>query len=231
MIFPGKTIATGLRATGAAALLLVCATLLMCATLLVGGIAESALAAPATASASAELQQAVGALRAIASLRADFTQTDSAGQRVSGVLSLKRGGRIRFQYARGYPMVIVADGHALTMLDTELKQMQRWPIANSPLGALLDPTRDVTRFGTVLAGFDADTLAVEVRDRSHPEYGTITLFFSRKAAAPGGLELEGWVSADAQNRRTSIHLSNHHYGVALDDAQFRLNNPLAGPHH
>ena len=225
MIFPGKTIATGLRATGAAALLLACASLR------VGGIAAPALAAPATATTSTELQQAVAALRSIASLRADFTQTDSAGQRVSGVLSLKRGGKIRFQYAHGYPMLIVADGHALTMLDTELKQMQRWPIANSPLGALLDPTRDVTRFGTVLAGFDPGTLAVEVRDRSHPEYGAITLFFSHKASAPGGLELEGWVSTDAQNRRTSIHLSNHRYGVALDDAQFRLNNPLAGPHH
>ena len=217
MIHSVNSFAMGLRAMGAAALLLVCA--------------QPAIAASANPIASAELQQAVSALRAIASLRADFTQTDSAGQRVSGVLTLKRGGKIRFQYAPGYPMVIVADGHALTMLDTELHQMQRWPIANSPLGALLDPTRDVTRFGTVLSGFEAGTLAVEVRDRTHPEYGTITLFLQRKPTAPGGLELEGWVSADAQNRRTSIHLSNHHYGVALDDAQFRLNNPLAGPHH
>ena len=206
----------GLRAMGAAALLLVCAA--------------PASAASSSPAASAELQQAVSALRGISSLRADFTQTDSAGQRVSGVLTLKRGGKIRFQYAPGYPMVIVADGHALTMLDTELHQMQRWPIANSPLGALLDPTRDVTRFGTVQSGFDPGTLAVEVRDRTHPEYGTITLLFQHKTAAPGGLQLEGWVSADAQSRRTSIRLADHRYGVQLDDSQFRLANPLAGPH-
>ena len=109
--------------------------------------------------------------------------------------------------------------------------MQRWPIANSPLGALLDPTRDVTRYGTVLPDFEPGKLAVEVRDRAHPEYGTITLIFQRKAAAPGGFELEGWVAADAQNRRTSIHLSNYRYGMVLDDSQFRLTNPAAGPHH
>ena len=208
------------------------ALLLLSALSVVGGAAAPADAAPASSpAANAELQQAVGALRAIPSLRADFTQTDNAGQPVSGVLTLKRGGMIRFQYAPGYPMVIVSDGHALTMLDTELHQMQRWPIANSPLGALLDPTRDVTRYGTVLPGFDPGTLGVEVRDRTHPEYGTITLIFQRRPAAPGGLELEGWVSADAQNRRTSIHLANHRYGIALDDAQFRLTNPKAGPHH
>ena len=217
-----KNTASGLRAMGVAALLLVAST---------PAPASAAPAGSPSASASTDLQQAVGALRAIASLRADFTQTDNAGQRVTGVLSLKRGGKIRFQYAPGYPMVIVADGHALTLLDTELRQMQRWPIANSPLGALLDPTRDVTRFGTVLPGFEAGTLGIEVRDRTHPEYGAITLIFRHRPSAPGGLELDGWVSADAQNRRTSIHLANHRYGVALDDAQFRLTNPLAGPHH
>ncbi len=225
----GNTIAQrfmrqGLRAIGVPALLLVGAWGLGV------GLAPPARAATSQNS-QAELQQAVGALRGIGSLRADFTQTDSAGHRVSGVLTLKRGGRIRFQYAPGYPMVIVADGRALTLLDTELRQMQRWPIANSPLGALLDPSRDVTRFGTVLPDFAPGMVAVEVRDSAHPEYGTITLLFEHKPAAPGGLELAGWVSADAQNRRTSIHLSNHRYGVPLDDAQFRLTNPQAGPHH
>ena len=219
MIRIHKTTATGLRAIGAAALLLATSA---------SASAGTSVAAPT--GASAELQQSVTALRAITSLRATFTQTDANGQRVTGVLTLKRGGKIRFQYAAGYPMVIVADGHALTVLDTELHQMQRWPIANSPLGALLDPTRDVTRFGTVLGGFDAGTVAVEVRDRSHPEYGTITLLFQHKTAAPGGLQLEGWVSADAQSRRTSIRLADHRYGVQLDDSQFRLANPLAGPH-
>jgi outer membrane lipoprotein-sorting protein len=128
-------------------------------------------------------------------------------------------------------MLIVADGHALTMLDTELNQMQRWPSGNSPLGALLDPARDVTRYGTVLPGFEAGTLGVEVRDRTHPEYGEITLIFLRKPSAPGGLELAAWISQDAQNRRTTVRLTNHRYGVPAGDELFRLLNPQARPHH
>ena len=184
-------------------------------------------AAPA---AAGDVVAAATALRSIETLRADFVQTDASGQRVNGVLTLKRGGLIRFQYAPGYPMLIVADGKALTVLDTELRKMQRWPVGNSPLGALLDPGKDIGRYGTVAPSFDSRTLDIEVRDRSHPEYGVITLSFVRKAGAPGGLELAGWVTMDAQSRRTIIRLSGHRYGVPVDNDLFRVTNPMARPH-
>ena len=191
------------------------------------------LGAPPAAMAadSAGEVNAAAALRDIATMRADFTQTDANGQRVGGVLTLKRGGLIRFQYDPGYPMLIVADGKALTVLDTELKKLQRWPVGNSPLGALLDPGKDIGRFGTVVPSFDSRTLSIEVRDRSHPEYGILTLVFERKAGAPGGLELDGWVTMDAQSRRTVIRLANQRYGVPVANDLFRVTNPMAGPHH
>ena len=190
-----------------------------------------ALFTPASAQApNPELAQAVSALRAISTLRADFTQTDANGARVSGVLTIKRPGRIRFQYAPGYPMVIISDGRALTVIDTQYNQIQRWPIADSPLGALLDPARDVTRFGRVVPTGSAGLLGIEVRDRKHPEYGTLTLIFQRRAGAPGGLELSAWTSMDAQNRRTFIRLAGHQYGLGVDDALFRYHDPHAGPH-
>jgi outer membrane lipoprotein-sorting protein len=171
------------------------------------------------------LDQAVAALRGISTLRADFVQTDRNGQRVNGVMTLKRPGRIRFQYQQGVPMLIVSDGSALTMIDYEVRQVQRWPIKNSPLGALLDPSRDVARYGTLQPTADPDVVSVEVRDRSHPEYGVITLIFERKPAAPGGLELVSWVALDSQNKRTTIRLSNHQYGVAVADNAFRWTDP------
>ena len=175
--------------------------------------------------ASATLDQAVAALRGISTMRADFTQTDRNGQRVTGVMTLKNPGRIRFQYQQGVPLLIVSDGKALTMIDYEVRQVQRWPIKNSPLGALLDPTRDVSRFGTLQQTADPSVVSIEVRDRAHPEYGVITLIFVRKASAPGGLELVNWVALDSQNKRTTIRLSNHQYGVAVADTAFRFNDP------
>ncbi len=180
---------------------------------------------PAAPSAASQVAEAVAALRAISTMRADFTQTDRNGQRVSGVLTLKRPGRIRFQYAPGVPMLIVSDGKALTLIDYEVRQVQRWPIGNSPLGALLDPNRDVARFGRLQPTADASVVSIEVRDRRHPEYGVITLIMMRKASAPGGLELISWVALDSQNKRTTIRLANQQYGVAVADNAFSWKDP------
>jgi outer membrane lipoprotein-sorting protein len=178
----------------------------------------------------ATLDEAVAALRGISTMRADFIQTDRNGQRVGGILTLKRPGRIRFQYQPGVPMLIVSDGKALTMIDYEVRQVQRWPIRNSPLGVLLDPNRDVSRFGTLQPTADPNVVSIEVRDRSHPEYGVITLIFVRKVSAPGGLELVSWVALDSQNKRTTVRLSNQQYGVDVPDNTFRWNDPRPPSH-
>lgn len=191
--------------------------------LLVAGPAALSLvsAAPAMA-APAAIEQAVAALRGIDTMRANFVQrSDSTGQQVTGVISLKRPGKIRFQYQRGYPVLILSDGKALTIVDSEVKQTQRWPIGNSPMGALLNPAKDVTQYGTLLPSLDPNVVNIRVADRKHSEYGVMTLTLARKAGAPGGMELVGWQTVDAQNRRTTIILSGHQYGVALDDDLFR----------
>jgi Outer membrane lipoprotein-sorting protein len=185
--------------------------------------------APASAASSPadakQLNQAVAALRGISTMRADFVQTDRKGQRLGGTLTLKRPGRIRFQYEKSAQMLIVGDGKALTLIDYAVNQVQRWPISNSPLGALLDPSRDVAKFGKVLPTGNPNVTSIEVRDKSHPEYGVITLIFSRDANAPGGLELSYWVALDSQNQRTTISLTNQRYGVPVSDNDFRWNDP------
>ena len=171
------------------------------------------------------LDEAVSALRAIGTMRADFVQTDRNGQVLRGTLTLKRPGRIRFQYEKSARMLIVGDGKALTMVDYAVRQVQRWPIGNSPLGALLDPHRDVAKYGKLVPTGNPNVVSVEVRDSGHPEYGVITLIFTRKASAPGGLELSYWVALDSQNQRTTIALSNQRYGIPVSDNDFRWTDP------
>lgn len=188
-------------------------------------LALSALPAQAQTPARSDLDDAVKALRGITTLRANFTQTDRNGQQLSGILTLKNPGRIRFQYQRGVPLLIVSDGRALTLIDYEVRQVQRWPISNSPLGAVLDPKRDVSRYGKLQPTGNPNVVSIEVRVPSNPEYGVMTLVFMRKASAPGGLELVNWVALDSQNRRTTIRLSNHEYGITVPDNTFRYNDP------
>ncbi len=184
------------------------------------------LAAPTVAQAQAsDIDRAITALRGITTLRANFVQTDRSGQTISGVLTLKRPGKIRFQYQKGIPLLIVGDGKALTMIDYEVRQVQRWPIGNSPLGALLDPNKDVARFAKQLPTGDPGVISLQVRDPKHPEYGTITMIFVRNGAAPGGFQLDSWVALDSQNKRTTVRLTGHQYGIAVDDKTFRWTDP------
>jgi len=183
-------------------------------------------AAPAIAqTAQGDLAAVDRAVRAIRSLQANFTQTDRAGQVSSGRLLLKQPGHIRFDYGEGSDLLIVADGRSLYMIDYQVAQVQRWPIRNSPLGALLDPSRDITRYGRLVETGEDNVLSVEVRDPEHPEYGVINLIFLRKPGAPAGLELYGWVAKDAQGNRTTIRLTNLVYDRPIADSAFRWRDP------
>lgn len=181
-------------------------------------------AAPAQAAAG-DLDKAVSALRGITTMKANFTQTDRNGQRMTGVMTLKQPGKIRFQYEKSIPLLIVSDGKALTLIDYEVNQVQRWPIKNSPLGALLDPNRDVKKFGKLQPTGDNSVVSVQVRDPNRPEFGMITLVFKRNAASPGGLKLVSWVALDSQNKRTTVRLSGHRYGVPVASNAFKWKDP------
>ncbi len=200
--------------------------LLACAALasLAAPVAMSTAVTPASAQPSDELSRAVDALRAISTMSADFVQVDRNGQQLTGKMVLKRPGKIRFEYQKDVPVLIVSDGSRLTMLDYEVRQKQVWPISNSPLGALLDPGKDVMRYGKLMPVRHPDLVSVQVKDPKHPEYGTITLIFNRDASAPGGLQLESWVSVDSQNKITKIFLSNQRYGIPVSDGTFTFKD-------
>jgi len=182
-----------------------------------------AIAAPAPA--TGDLAAVQHHLQAVESMTASFSQTDRAGKVLTGVLTLKKPGKIRFQYEKGVPILIVGDGHALTFIDYSVKQVQRWPIGNSPLAVLLDPNRDMSRVAKIVPTPDPQMVSVEVHDSKHPEYGRITLFFQRGAAGPGGLMLLGWVAIDSQNNLTKIRLSNQRFNAPVSDRTFQWNDP------
>ena len=191
--------------------------------------AALAVAAPLSAQTD-DLSLVTAHLKSVTSMTAAFTQTDRAGKVLSGNLTLKRPGKVRFQYQQGVPLLIVGDGKALTFIDYSVKQVSRWPIGNSPLGVLLDPTKDLSRYAKIVPAGDSRIVLAEARDPRRPEYGSITLAFARDAAAPSGLRLQGWVALDAQNNRTSVRLTNQRFNIAVSDQAFTWRDPRpSGP--
>ena len=185
----------------------------------------AALAAPAAvvAQGGSSLAQVSSHLRAVDTMTANFSQSDRRGV-LNGTITLKRPGKIRFQYQKGVPLLIVGDGKALNVIDYQVRQVQRWPIGNSPLGILLDPNKDITRIAKVIQD-TPQALVVQARDPKRREYGTITINFTKSGSAPGGLLLQGWTMLDAQNNRTTVRLSNQRFNVAIADNALRWTDP------
>ncbi len=177
-----------------------------------------------TQTATGSMSQVVAHMQSVGTMTASFTQTDRNGQVLSGRLLLKRPGHVRFEYQKGVPLLIVADGKALTMIDYEVKQVQRWPVKNNPLAALMDPGKELARYGKIIPS-SSDTISVQVRDPSRPEYGTTTLIFTKQASAPGGLMLNGWVTIDSKNNRSSIRLANVKFNGVVADSNFTWTDP------
>ena len=182
------------------------------------------IAAPVAAAPSAELKSVEASLAATQSMTADFLQTNGKGQQLAGTLSLKRPGKIRFAYGGGANMLLVADGKRLSFIDYDVGQKSSWPIAKSPLAVLLSPNPDLARIARIMPSESPNVVIVRARDARRPEFGTLVLAFSR-GSGPGGLKLEGWTAIDAQNKKTTVRLSNQRYNVAVPDSAFTYAEP------
>ena len=186
--------------------------------------AAALVPAPVLAQAASPLAQVSAHLKAVDTMTANFTQSGRNGQTLDGKLTLKRPGKIRFQYGPGVPMLIVADGKSLTMVDYQVKQVSRWPIGNSPLSVLLDPNKNLAKVAKLLPSDDRVVL-LQARDPSRPEFGTITLAFAKVASAPAGLLLTGWTTVDAQKNRSTVKLSGQRFNVPVAETAFRYVDP------
>ena len=188
-------------------------------------IAVVALAAPALAATSGEMQLVETSLAATRAMTANFVQTDGKGRQMAGTLTLKRPGLIRFAYGGGVNMLLVANGKTLNFIDYDVGQKSSWPIAKSPLAVLLSPNPDLGRIARIMPSENKQVIVVRARDARRPEFGTIVLAFQRNGSAPGGLQLEGWTAIDAQNKRTTVRLSNHRFNMTVPDAAFNFAEP------
>jgi outer membrane lipoprotein-sorting protein len=109
-----------------------------------------------------------------------------------------------------------------------VKQVSKYRIGGSPLDILLNPKRDLSRIAKVVPSGAPGVITILARDPRHPQFGSITLAFTEKADAPGGLLLEGWVAIDAQTNRTTVRLSNQKLNVPVAETVFQWDDPRPG---
>jgi outer membrane lipoprotein-sorting protein len=180
-------------------------------------------AVPAIAAAqSADLARLKAHIGSVQTMTANFTQTDARGHVDNGTLQLKRPGRVRFEYSGG-DVLLVANGKTLIFIDYQVGQKSAWPLGRTPLGPLLSGSPDFNGKAQILPS--SNPQVVVARAKNSGQYGQLTLAFLRSSSAPGGLQLYGWTAIDPQNHRTTVHLSNVRYNVAVPDGAFTYAEP------
>jgi len=189
-------------------------------------VAIIAAAQPAAAAdTSADLARVRDHITSVDTMTADFVQTDARGRSAAGTLELKRPGRVRFQYGSG-DLLLVADGKRLWFLDYQVGQKDSWDLNKTPLGMLLADNPDVRKIGKIIPNADKRIVVVRTRSSGIIGTGTLVLAFLRSPSAPGGLQLYGWTAIDAQNKKTTVRLSNVRYNVAVPASAFTFKMPV-----
>lgn len=197
-------------------------------SLAVPAVGAGLTASPAVAqSAPSGLTQVENHLRQVKSLQADFTQTSDTGAVARGKMILAKPGRIRFDFGKDSPLLIVSNGSVLSMVDYDVSQVTRWPVKETPLALLVDDKVSLAGRARLLPPNETPQgfLAVEGRDPKHPEYGTITLYFQKTPKGPAGLMLMGWRVLDGQGRTTTVHLENQRLNEEVAASAFQFKDP------
>ncbi len=189
---------------------LVLLPLLACASL-VPAHAQSAQGTVVTPADRGWIDRIQDTLNAITTLKGRFQQIAPDGRRSTGTVWLDRPGRMRFEYDKPSPQLLVAGGGRLVFTDSALKQTTEIPLDKTPLGLLLRPQLSLSGDVTV-TGFRHDNgmLQVTLVRSASPSDGSLTVFMNE---AP--LALRGWSVVDAQGRETRIDLFNLAAGAAM----------------
>jgi outer membrane lipoprotein-sorting protein len=206
-------------------LLAAAVALLLAPTLAATPALADAHAAVLSDSDQAVLGQVQTYLNSIRTLKARFRQTGQDGKTANGTAWLERPGRMRFEYDKPSPLLLVAGHGTAVFRDNELDQTSSIPLSQTPLGLLLADNITLTGPVTVTAFQRTPTmmLATLVRTAS-PGDGSLTLVLRANPMA-----LVGWTVVDAEGRETRIELTDIQLGGTFDQQLFTFKDPDAAP--
>ncbi|MBN7785404.1 outer membrane lipoprotein carrier protein LolA [Ponticoccus gilvus] len=142
-------------------------------------------------------------LNSIQSAVGTFTQINADGTISTGEISIKRPGKVRFDYNPPERALVMASAGAVYILDRKLgATADTYPLNQTPLSIILDRNVDLTRAGMVTAHqYDGTATVVTAQDPKRPEYGSIQLKFT---GSP--VELRQWVITDGDGTKTTVVL-------------------------
>ncbi len=179
-------------------------------------VAQAAADAPLVQD-EAILNKVTSYLNNLHTVTAKFLQVAPDGSIRTGTAILQRPGKMRFQYDKPDPQLLVAGFGLLVYHDPGLNQTTNIPLSSTPLSILLAKHVKLSGDGVTVTKIRQPPGEVQismVRTRKAAE-GHLTLIFS---TAP--LELRQWRITDSQGRVTQVSLFDLHQTHPFPDRDF-----------
>ncbi len=151
-------------------------------------------------------------------------QSNPDGSIVQGTLSVRRPGRMRFEYDPPSQLKIVADGLQVTLWDPATRDFGQWPIGWTAASFLVREPLKLSGDLTVesLQRIDGE-LRVTLTQTRKPQEGRIVV---RLAENP--MTLRGWSIIDNRGNKVDVALTDLRTGLQLADSLFKYDGPDAG---
>ncbi|MZR15118.1 outer membrane lipoprotein carrier protein LolA [Maritimibacter sp. DP07] len=158
-------------------------------------------------------------LDGLGTARSEFTQINADETISTGTITIKRPGRVRFEYNPPEETLVLASAGQLAVFDAKSNTgPEQYPLSRTPLNLILARDVDLGRSGMVTGtSYDGTATTVTAQDPEHPEYGNIQLTFT---ADP--VELRQWVITDDTGTQTTVVLGALEKVSNVSDRNFSI---------
>lgn len=183
------------------------------------GVALMALPAAAD---KLSLNQISSYLNKLQQAKGSFTQINDDGSISTGTISIRRPGRMRFDYNPPAQALVLASGGEVGVFDRKVGTVERYPLRRTPLSIILAKNVDLSRANMVRGhSYDGTATTVRAQDPERPEIGSIDLVFTSNP-----VELRQWVINDDGGGKTTVILGELDKTVRLPNGIFSVINEI-----
>ena len=151
--------------------------------------------------------------------QADFHQFSDDGSLASGVILIKKPGRLRIDYERPEDLLILASGGQLAIFDPKGDpEPTSFPLNVTPFSIVLKSQINLAGSSNILSHeYSQGETSLSLYDPKYPERGHIKLIFSGETPI-----LDRWLIQDESGNITMMSIERYKENIALDEMQFNI---------
>ncbi len=165
----------------------------------------------------ADLDRVAASLNSIHAIQGGFVQIGPSGDVDQGTIYLDKPGRVRFEYDPPNPILVVSDGHSITVKNSNLNTVDHYPLLGSPLNVILGEDVSLRNNPRIVdVRHDDDNIIVDVKTNAAALRPNLSITFSGQ-----NFELRQWTIIDAQGLPTTVALREVKRVDSLPDSLFK----------